>query len=323
MSRIALDIHAHLIPVGKDLQQMPGVVWDEASESLNLDGHAIAAKSLFRPHELLAWMDENTVEHAWVSAPPPAYRQQLRGEAALQWTNYINKGLNDIAAAHPKRLTALPHVPLQDLDVAISVVEDCRGNGAKVFSLPTGTGSDLTLSHEAFTPLWEKLDGIKATLFFHPGSCADGRLNSLYLENLVGNTSESSVAIAHLILGGVLERYTEITPCFAHGGGTFPMIADRLERGYQTARPGMESVTSSPRGQLSRLIVDCICHAEAPLELAEQTFGRGNVVFGSDWPFPMGIIAPKAQLAGYDAQRLDRILRENPSKLLTKYAQEG
>jgi aminocarboxymuconate-semialdehyde decarboxylase len=74
---------------------------------------------------------------------------------------------------------------------------------------------------------------------------------------------------------------------------------------------------------MSRILVDCICHSEAAAELADRTFGRDNVVFGSDWPFPMGLVAPHRQLADFAAERRTRYLVDNPARLLARFGNPG
>lgn len=318
--RILLDVHAHLAPVLSDgLAKFDGVSWDAGKGTLNVDGHAIGIKSLFQPAALRAWMNENDVAHAWISSPPPLYRQQLRGDDARAWADYVNDGLSRIAAASDGAFTALTHLPTEDPAVATAIAAEWIAQGHRLFAMPAGTGDERTLGDEEFAPLWQVLDTVGAFVFFHPGECADGRLKSFYLTNLLGNPYESTVAIAHLILSGVLERHPNIVPCFAHGGGLVPMVAGRWERGYATARPGVRTDLAAPSKLLSRIHVDCICHSEAAAELADRTFGAGNVVFGSDWPFPMGNIEPHRQLSGFVAERRQRYLIENPARLIAQF----
>lgn len=321
---IALDIHAHLIPVIRErLDGMEDVAWDQDAGRMVIDGHTAGIASIYSPEALLEWMARERIAHAWVSAPPPTYRQHLQGSAARRWVDYLNSGMRDFADGSGGHLTALPHLPTQAPDIAAEIARAEIAKGARVFSMPTGTGDQRTLSDPDFAPLWSALDEAAATIFFHPGACADGRLRAFYLGNLLGNPHESAVAISHLILGGVLQRHPQITPCFAHGGGTYPMVADRVQRGFDTARPGIETGAPAPQGMLSRIVVDCICHGRGALDLAEATFGESNVVFGSDWPFPMGLIKPQEQLAGlYPAQR-DRILGTNGHALMTKTSEEN
>ena len=76
--RIALDVHAHLAPVFKDrLGGIAGVNWNDADGTMTIDGYTLAAKSVYRPEALIAWMDEHRVDRAWISIPPPLYRLGL------------------------------------------------------------------------------------------------------------------------------------------------------------------------------------------------------------------------------------------------------
>jgi len=120
----------------------------------------------------------------------------------------------------------------------------------------------------------------------------------------------------HLTFGGVFERFPDIRFAFAHGGGVLPMLAGRFERGYDTARPGIDTQSASPRKLLRNVCVDCITHDPDSLVLAEQVFGKTQVLFGSDWPFPMGLPEPHAQMAKLDAARRKRIFCDNPERLI-------
>ena len=316
---IVLDVHAHLIPVMDDrLGAFEGVAWDDVAKVMHVDGHAIAIEALFQPEALLAWMAQNQVGRAWISAPPPLYRQQLRGADAHAWAGYLNHGLEAIASRSEGRLEALFHLPTQSPEIATQIASEAIAVGHSLFAMPTGTGDERTLGDDPFEPLWTVLDDAGAFVFLHPGECADGRLRSFYLTNLLGNPYESSVAIAHLVFSGVLERHPNMVTCFAHGGGLLPMAAGRWERGHATARPGIDDTRPAPSQLLRQIYVDCICHSEAAATLAEETLGIGNVIFGSDWPFAMGLIEPHRQMQSYAADRRRRYLADNPDRLLQR-----
>jgi aminocarboxymuconate-semialdehyde decarboxylase len=320
MSAIKLDVHAHLIPTdGMDNDEFEGVSWEPQTQRLSIDGHEIGVKALFEPARLISWMERERVDHAFISAPPPAYRQQLRGKDARLWSEHLTNGLKKVAEARGEKLTALAHLPTQDPVTAAQLAKNWTERGYRHFSMPSGTGDERTLSDPAFEDLWKVLDDASAFVFFHPGECADGRLQSFYLGNLLGNPQETGVAISHLLLGGALDRYTNVVFCFAHGGGTAPIVAARIQRGFDTKRPGMNTTLQPPRLLQRRILVDCICHSEANVALAEETFGKENVVFGSDWPFPMGIPEPQQSFQSYNADRVWRIFCDNPDKLLATF----
>ncbi len=100
MEKILLDVHAHLIPTAEaGLADFEGVVWDKPSGKFSVDGHPVGIRSLFKPLDLLEWMDKNRVENAWISVPPPVYRPQLDRSSAARWVAALNEGLSVIAAA--------------------------------------------------------------------------------------------------------------------------------------------------------------------------------------------------------------------------------
>lgn len=314
---IALDVHAHLIPIVPErLANLPGAEWHADKEQLVLDGHAIGIKNLFRPEALIAWMDENGVERAWISAPPPAYRQTLDDKSAVDWVRYLNDGLEGISKRFPNRFSPLFHLPLEKPALASEIARERIAGGARCFSAPAGGQTELCFSDAALDPLWTALDAAHTFLFLHPGSCCDGRLSAFYLENLLGNPYETAVAVAHLVFGAVSTRFPNIRFCLAHGGGATAAVAGRFQQGFDTKRPGIDTVLATPRELLKGFFVDCITHDPNALELAANVFGSSHIVFGSDWPFPMGVLKPHAQLAPVKSDLRRKILHDNAATAL-------
>ncbi len=276
--QIALDVHAHFAPA------IPA----EAQ-----DVH-VGAPQLFRSEALLGWMDEHAIERAWVSLPPPLYRPQLSAARSSDWARYVNDALAAVAGA---RLQPLYHLPLEHPDLAAQMAERYASAGAG-FSAPAGGPNVACFSDARLGALWSELDRAGAFVFVHPGSCCDGRLGPYYLENLLGNPYETTVAIAHLVFSGLRAHHRRIRFCFAHGGGAAAMLAGRWQRGYETQRPGVDASLPAPKAVLATLLVDSIVHDAEALRLAARTFGSDSILFGSDWPFPMGLPSPEEQLAG-------------------------
>jgi aminocarboxymuconate-semialdehyde decarboxylase len=312
---ILLDVHAHLIASdGAELARFSGVTWDSSARKLVVDGKTIGLSNLFNPAALLSWMDEHGVQRAWISAPPPVYRQHLAAEEAARWAAALNEELIAISQEHPERLAPLLHLPVEHPGVAAQIVGKGRLAGQRRFAMATGAPNG-TLSDPAYEPLWRQLDEIDGFLFLHPGEGCDARLDPFYLHNLLGNPFETAIAASHLVFGGVLQRFAKINFCLAHAGGVTAALAGRWERGYVTARPGLGLEKETPRAALRRFCVDCIGHDERALGLAASVFGRDHILFGSDWPFPMGLPKPHAQLADLAPHFRRQIFCDNPERL--------
>ena len=179
-------------------------------------------------------------------------------------------------------------------------MRDCDTGSYEGLTLAAGGHPDILYSEVRYEPLWQWLDAKSTFVFLHPGTCADPRLAKFYLENLVGNPIETGVAAAHLVMTGVPSRYPRIRFALAHAGGIFTSLVGRMERGFDTSRPGVDQHVERPLQAARRFYVDDIAHNPGTLELARQIVGNDHVLYGSDWPFPMG----HGDARGEDLERL-------------------
>ena len=66
------------------------------------------------------------------------------------------------------------------------------------------------LSDPAFFPVWERIAAARLPVFLHYAPLmvigTPQRLNAYHLGNVIGNTTETAIAAAHLVFGGVLDR---------------------------------------------------------------------------------------------------------------------
>jgi aminocarboxymuconate-semialdehyde decarboxylase len=318
MDSIALDVHAHLIPIVPDrLSELGGVTWDAGKETLTLDGHAVAAKPLFQPKRLLRWMDDNKIERAWISIPPPAYRQELAIAQSNDWCAYVNDGLTAIAARHAPRLSALLHLPVEHPSIATEIVR----NGGARYAMSAGAGPEVRLSDASYEQLWRVLDAQSAFLFIHPGTTCDPRLDEFFLRNVLGNPIETGVAASQMVMSGIMTRYTKMLVCLAHGGGIVPSIAERVQHGWSMKATG-EDKSGPPREAFRRFCADCITFSPAALAQSAAVFGTDRIFFGSDWPFPMGLTSPHTALADLAPEIKRAIFTDNPKRLLEAFSCE-
>lgn len=295
---IRLDIHAHLIPLREeDVVELAGIAWSPR-DRLVVDGNELKKPELYDPAALLAWMDRHGVAQAWVSVPPTLYRAALDADPARGWADALNAAMVRILAPHAPRLSPLVHLPVQHPALAVDLVREAVDRGQRRFAMSAGdAGRGLMLSDEAYQPLWSALNEAEAFLFLHPGRACDARLERFSLSNLLGGPVETAMAAVHLAMSGTLERFDRMTVCLAHGGGVTAAVAGRVQRGQDTGREGAYLGGEKLRSALRRLCVDCITHDAAALDLVASTFGADRVLFGSDWPFDMGLGAPHEQLS--------------------------
>jgi aminocarboxymuconate-semialdehyde decarboxylase len=82
----------------------------------------------------------------------------------------------------------------------------------------------MNLSDPSLDVFWAKVSELNLPVFIHPQTVLGGtdRLREFHLKNLVGNPLDTSIAVACLIFGGVLDRYPNLRFYLAHMGGYVP-----------------------------------------------------------------------------------------------------
>lgn len=287
---IDLDVHTHLVPINASrLADLPGVEWKPSEHALVLDGHRVGMRALFEPQRLIDWLDQNDIQRALVSIPPPLYRQHLNEADSLEWVRYVNEELLATCEASGARLSAMMYLPLEHPSLLSGLMQDRSVDRFGGVTIAAGGDPRILYSGDHYVPLWEWLHSREAFVFMHPGGCTDPRLSKFYFENLVGNPYETGVAASHLVFAGVPQRFPGIRFCLAHAGGFFTGLVGRLQKGFDTARPGVDLSVEPPLQAARRFYADCISHHPSGLRMAKDILGEDKIVFGSDWPFPMGL----------------------------------
>jgi len=215
-------------------------------------------------------------------------------------TEYLHRLLNDhlyscTRADEGRRFVALGSLPMQSAPHAVAEMKRCVSElGMHGFAIGSNVNGK-NLDDASLTPIYKTAEDLDVCLFVHPWnmhSC-DGRLDSYWLPWLLGMPSETALAIASILMGGILERHPKLRFCFAHGGGSFPYIAGRMEHGYHV-RPDLCAVACKhpPSHYRGRFYTDSLVHDGGALELLTNYVGEHRVVLGTDYPFPLGELQP-------------------------------
>lgn len=242
----------------------------------------------------LASMDAARVDVQLVSSWIDLTAYSLPSEVGTRYARMFNELLAGTVAAHPDRFLGLCTVPLQDPSAAASELVHAvtRLGMVGVEIATTVAGRDL--DDPALEPFWAAAAELRCPLLIHPYVSLKGRgVERYFLGNMVGNPAESTIAIAHLLFGGVLDRHPDLRLVMVHGGGFAPYQSGRWDRGYE-AVPHLrgDAIATRPSDLLRRVHFDTVLHDPAVLELLVRWAGPQRVVLGSDYPFPMGDLTP-------------------------------
>jgi aminocarboxymuconate-semialdehyde decarboxylase len=328
---VTIDVHAHCVPTGvvEELARDGGRYGIDLVER---DGkrHALIAgrvdagplrADFFDIDARLAAMDAQGVQVQLLSSWIDMTAYALPAEAGRRYARMFNETLAATAATQPDRFVGLATGPLQQPEDAATelrhAVVDLGFAGVEIAT----TADGVELDDESLDPFWATAAELRCIVLIHPyRSLAGRKVTRYFLNNLVGNPAESTVAVAHLIFGGVLERHPHLQICLVHGGGFAPYQAGRWDRGFAAKpRPAAQHLSRPPSEWLQRLYYDTVLHSSAALRHLADFVGAEHVVLGTDYPFemgdpdPIGTVGSVADLTDTEVQL---ILRGNVERLL-------
>jgi len=296
---LKIDIHTHIIP-----KKIP-----DFSRKFGYEGFVSMANKTptqadmiifgekFRTIKCNCWsvkdrltdMKEHQVDIQVLSPIPVMFCYWARAKDALKVSQFLNDFIIQECQKHPKKFIGLGTVPMQNINLSISELERCKEIGLKGIEIGSNI-NNKNLDHIDFYPFYEAAQDLDMPLFIHPWEMMGmSQMNKYWLPWLVGMPAETSRAICSMIFGGIFEKFPNLRVAFAHGGGSFPHIIGRVEKGF-LERPDLCAVTNkvNPRNYLGKFYVDSIVHSKDALNYLIDVMGPESVILGSDYPFPLG-----------------------------------
>ncbi len=265
-------------------------------------------------------MDKMGIDVQAISTSPMQYYYALEPELGRQTSRTINQRLAEIVASHPDRFVALGTVPMQAPELAVAELEYCvKELGFRGMEIGTNVnGTDL--SDGCFEALFAKAEELGAVIFLHPAGFTDTRrLTQHFLTNVIGNPLDTTVALSHIVFGGVLERHPGLKFVGAHGGGYLSHYPARMDHAYRVRPECHDHIKRPPTFYMKKIYFDTMVFSQAQLEHLVKLWGAGHVMIGTDYPYDMGYYKPVEfvnAVKSLTRGEKDAIIGGNAAKLL-------
>jgi predicted TIM-barrel fold metal-dependent hydrolase len=218
---------------------------------------------------------------------------------AVECARIANDDMAELVARHPDRfLTACACLPMSDMDAALAEADRAIGQlgfrGVEVFTDVNGKPLDAP----EFLPLFEMMARLDLPVLLHPRRTnttpdysTETRSKFLVYTNF-GWPMETSVAMARLAFGGVLERFPDLKIITHHAGGLIPYFHKRVELSwdFNLDRMGYDgdgvTLTRPPVEYYRRFYCDTAIQGNpSALMCAYEFFGAEHMVFATDMPY--------------------------------------
>jgi aminocarboxymuconate-semialdehyde decarboxylase len=258
-----------------------------------------------------------------IQAISPAPRQTYYGADAdlgLATARILNDEIAEMCGKYPDRFVGLGTIPFQAPDLAIAELDRLHKSlGFRGIEIMTHVAGE-DLSEPRFRKIFARCEELGLLIFIHSdGFTEAGRFRDHYLANVIGNPLDSTIAVHHLIFGGVLQDHPNLKIVVAHGGGYLPAYSGRIDHAASARPDTCEHLRAMPTTYLKRLYFDALVYTHHQLQYLVDLYGADHILVGTDYPADMGEIDPIGfieRCPGLDDTERRAILGRNAARLL-------
>jgi aminocarboxymuconate-semialdehyde decarboxylase len=324
----AVDVHTHVIVEELLRDAAPGEPWrprvfrERGRQMIEFEGRTVmsAVHEVVDLDGILAVHERLSVERVVLSPWVPLLFYDVDADEGLRRCRLQNDGLARLRSERPGRVSVLGAVPLQAPGLAAAELERLMRSGAFAGAEVAASVRGSYLGDPGFEPFWAAAERTGALVFVHP-TTRGFRVpvfDEHYLWNLVGNPLETTIAAAHLVMSGTMERHPGLRVLLAHGGGSVVWLRGRLRRGHDAVDAARDALSEAPAASIAHFLFDSVTHDPAMLRALVDAVGPERVLLGSDFPFDMGDPDPvgTVRAAGLGGVAEQAVLRGNAERVL-------
>jgi predicted TIM-barrel fold metal-dependent hydrolase len=264
-----IDVHHHLTPPRylkemRDKLQPPTLAWslDKSLDAMNEAGVSKVVLSITTPG---FWFGD---------------KDQTR--------RLCREGNEDTAAVvrdHSSRFDMFGALPLPDVGASLReiefVLDTLKAPGVALFT----SYGDKWLGDPAFDPVMEELNRRKAIVYTHPNVAACcGNLVPGIIDAFIEYNTDTTRAIARMLMTGSATRYPDIRIIFSHAGGTMPYLIERFQ--HVPLAEDRKRMGAPVEDLLRRFYYDT-AQSSNPITMGAlaQLIPTSQILFGTDYPF--------------------------------------
>ena len=328
-----IDAHAHVVldatmgaagaACGPELGYHPdGTPWFRVGD-WRLDGVRYEGSPFMDIDRRLDEMAVAGISAQLLSPNPLTYLHFIPAPEAIAYCRRHNDELAEIVRAHATKLGAFAALPMQDPVAAVEEIAALGGGSRLARPLHRDRPGPAARRSRSRRRL-RCLGRARLPMMLHPqpsgldGPLRDQRMRRFDLDLVVEFSYEELIAVATVILGGVLRRHPRLDVCVSHAGGSTPMHLAKLEKlaERRAASPEWLREPGVFRSQLANIWFDLHVTGGSERAFAVSQLGTDRLVFGTNFAgWDGGSAAAAGELTdvlNHNAAQLFRLPRRGP-----------
>lgn len=298
MSARTIDVHAHVLfpevmgrcgSAGPEMGVSGGVQFFRSGDYVLRNVSFVDApfSDIARRIEL---METLGVDHQILSPNPLTYFYRQPVEDGAAFCRAQNDAMATAIGENPGRFSGFAQLPMQE---PLAAVEELHRAVQSLGLVGSYIGSDIggrLLSDPVFEAVWAAHEELAVPCVVHPaprdverppGEPATSR--QWDLDIVVGFAHDETLAVAHLLFGGVLDRHPDLQVHIPHAGGSAPWLRGRFEMACDK-RPWAKGLLRRPFDEVwQQLSFDCLIRAGANMEFLVRAEGADRIMLGTNF----------------------------------------
>ena len=287
---MVIDLHAHVVL--EESFGAAGKYGPELSSGEKLQEFRVGDYIMRVPYRGSVFMDAQKrieamdalgVDLQLLSPNPLSFFGHINAEDALEFARASNDAMVKHIDPFKDRLLGAASVPLQDPELACQEVERAVTDLGLIAAY-VGTDYGISLDDPKLDVFYQTVVNLDIPLLIHPATnngirgASDERLSRFGLDLILGYAYEETIAVASLVLGGVMQRHPKLDVCVSHGGGAIAFLKQRFES--MATFLGAESTFAE---DLKLLWFDSHLEEGPAHDLVVSTVGSDRMVFGTNF----------------------------------------
>jgi predicted TIM-barrel fold metal-dependent hydrolase len=239
------------------------------------------------PEKWLEFLERTGIESAVLyTTGALAYGHIIYPEWALAFAKAYNNWLYEKYLKVNPRFKGVALIPMQEPEMAVEELRRAVTKLGMVGFMVPSNGLKRHVSAKEFWPIYEEAEKLNCAVAVHGGSYSDLGFNTFTVfpaTRALGMPFPLAIAMAGMIVDGVLDRFPRLRVGFLEGGTAWiPLVVDRLERELEYG--GLE-LKRRPEDYFrsGRIFVGCEGNEKA-LAYAIERVGVEPFMFASDFP---------------------------------------
>ena len=305
-----IDIHAHIVVPQAAALVKPHIdstraplahFADDVTKDINSQQEKDVREVMTTIDRRMSHLDRMGIDIQVVAPAPNQCYYTIEPTIAEQAHRLANDGVAEFCLRKPDRFVGLGVVTLQEPEIAVReldyVMTTLKLRGVEILTNVDGQ----ELSDLKFRPFFAQAEQLGAFVMMHPSGFTHGhRLTHYYLNNVLGNPLDTTLALHNLIFSGTLARFPDLKLMAVHGGGYLPSYSGRIDHAWGARRDSHADLPLPPTTYLRQVYLDTVVFTYHQLAYLIDVFGPDRILMGTDYPFDMGEYDPIGHVGALD-----------------------